>query len=416
MPQKQSFSTTIARLYQSFAASAPESKFRWAEYLLIAVSALDQLGWKRAGDETGMISVAIPIALLFVLSLVNSLPVAQSNARRMAQILCELVLIAIASFLGIHRVYRFLFVIVIGKAALLLNPISLLVVVLAALTQQVAFVEEIQQGPLRHNLMFPSLLGRQSIVLSEYVIYYSLSLLLVLFISMLLRSEQESRRKAERLKLEMDSMVITLERERIARDIHDSLGHALTGLNIQLQLAQKLQEINPIKSHEAIALARGFAARAVADVRRAVRAVRDSYFDFPTAVKELVETIEGSGNLQVTLDMDPLILPSQLSHNLFFLIQEGLTNVQRHARATAVHVQLTGKDQILLRVKDNGIGYSREDTVPGFGIKGMEERVASLGGAITIASAAGEGTDISITIPISATLAKDSPDDQSTGS
>jgi signal transduction histidine kinase len=289
-------------------------------------------------------------------------------------------------------------------------------VVLAALTQQVAFVEEIQQGPLRHNLMFPSLLGRQSIVLSEYVIYYSLSLLLVLFISMLLRSEQESRRKAERLKLEMDSMVITLERERIARDIHDSLGHALTGLNIQLQLAQKLQEINPIKSHEAIALARGFAARAVADVRRAVRAVRDSYFDFPTAVKELVETIEGSGNLQVTLDMDPLILPSQLSHNLFFLIQEGLTNVQRHARATAVHVQLTGKDQILLRVKDNGIGYSREDTVPGFGIKGMEERVASLGGAITIASAAGEGTDISITIPISATLAKDSPDDQSTGS
>lgn len=334
----------------------------------------------------------------------------------MVQILGELVLIAIASFLGTHRVYRYLYFIVIGKAALLLNQISLLVVVLVALTQQIAFVEEIKQTPLRNALMFPTVLGRHSVTLIEYVIYFALSLLLVLFISMLLRSEQESRRQAEQLKLEMDSISMTLERERIARDIHDSLGHALIGLNVQLQVAQKLQDTDPTKSHAAISLARGFAARAVADVRRAVRAVRDSYFDFPAAVKELVETIEASGNCQVNVALDWLELPPQVSHNLFFLIQEGLTNIQRHARATTVDLQLHLSDQILLRIRDNGIGFSREDTVPGFGIRGMEERVASLGGQVTIATASGEGTDISITIPLSATLAKDSPDDQSAGS
>jgi signal transduction histidine kinase len=239
---------------------------------------------------------------------------------------------------------------------------------------------------------------------------------MVVFISALLRSEQESRRRAEQLRLDMESISMTLERERIARDIHDSLGHALTGLNIQLQLAQKLQDTDQAKSREAIGLARGFAARAVADVRRALRAVRDSYFDFPAAVKELVEMIEASGTCKVTVAMDPVALPPQFSHNLFFLIQEGLTNIQRHAQASVVNVQLTCTDQIFLRVKDNGIGFSLAGTAQGFGIKGMEERVASLGGVITIATAAGEGTDISITVPMSATVAKDSADDQSAGS
>jgi signal transduction histidine kinase len=416
MPGKQSITATIAGPYHAFASSSPETKYRWVEYLLILTSAVNQLGWKRVGDETGVISIAVPIVLLLVLALVNSLPVARGNTGRVVQILSELALVSLASFLGTHRVYRYLFVIVIGKAALLLNRISLLIVVLLALIQQVAFVEEIRDTHLRHVVMFPAVAGRQTIVLSEYVVYYTLALLLVLFISMLLRSEQESRRKAEQLQIERDSMAITLERERIARDIHDSLGHALKGLNIQLQLAQKLQAIQPEKSQEALSLARGFAARAVADVRRAVRAVRDSYFDFPAAVKELVETIESSGNCTVTAEIEPLSLSSQLSHNLFFLIQEGLTNIQRHAGATDVHVTLSGNDQICLQIKDNGIGFCREDTVPGFGITGMEERVASMGGSITIASAAGKGTDIMIRIPMSAIEAEDSSDDQSAGS
>jgi signal transduction histidine kinase len=415
MPHTQSITDRIARTYQSFASSAPESKFRWAEYLLIVVSVLNQLAWKRTGDDTAMTSVVIPIVLLIVLAILNSLPIARDNGRRLVLKLAELALIAVASFLGTHRVYRHLYLIIIGKGALLLNRTSLIIVILVALAQQIAFVLELE--PIKNRLvpMF-TLLSRQSIVSLEYVVYYALSLLLIVSVSMLLRAEQESRFRAARLTAEMDSMLLTLERERIARDIHDSLGHALTGLNVQLQLAQRVQDSDPAKSHEAIALARGFASRAVSDVRRAVRAVRDNYFDFPSAVKELVDTIESNGDCTVTMTLDPLSASAQLSHNLYFLIQESLTNVQRHAHSTSITLELSCDDQIHLHVKDNGVGFSSEDIVPGFGITGMEERVASLGGKITFVSAPGEGTDIQVTIPLEATLTKDSSNDQSSRS
>ncbi len=98
MPEKKSIAATMKSIFHAAAASSPESKFRWAEYLLIAVAALNQLGWKRFGDDTVMISVVIPILLLLVLAVVNSLPLASSNGRRFAQILGEFALIAAASF------------------------------------------------------------------------------------------------------------------------------------------------------------------------------------------------------------------------------------------------------------------------------------------------------------------------------
>ncbi len=312
----------------------------------------------------------------------------------------ELALIAIASFLGPHRIYRILFFVVIGKGVLLLNRTSTTIVILLAVVQQLIFVKAIEVPGVRFVPLFPQVAGRNFLTNTEYFIYFSVLLLLVVFVSILLRSEQESRRRAEELKLEMDSVTLTLERERIARDIHDSLGHALTGLNVQLQLAQKLHGIEPAKAGEAIALARGFATRAVADVRRAVRAVRDAYFDFPASVKELVEVIESNGACEVTMNLEPISMPPQLCHNLFFLIQECLTNVQRHAHANSVLLELTCNDQIHLHVKDNGIGFSKVDYVPGFGIMGMQERVASMGGTVAIVSAVGEGTDIDIAIPM----------------
>jgi len=408
--------SVISKAIRSLASSSPENQFRWAEYFLIAVAALNQLGWKRAGDATEVISVVIPLVLLVVLALINSLRVPPDNRRRMVLILGELAVVAIASFLAPHRIYRNLFLIIIGKGALLLNRTCLIIVIAVTLIQQIIFVTLVESKAFRWVALFPEVMNGRFILACEYVVYFTLTLFLVVLVSTLLKSEQESRRRAEQLKLDMDSMAMTLERERIARDIHDSLGHALTGLNVQLQLAQKLQQSDPARSHEAINLARGFAMRAVADVRRAVRAVRDSYFDFPAAVKELEETFESGGGCKITTTMDPLNVSPQLTHNLFFLIQEGLTNVQRHAHATSVILELTSDDQIHLRIKDDGIGFVNDDGSSGFGIKGMEERVASLGGVISINSAEGEGTEISITIPTTAAPSKDALDDQSSSS
>jgi signal transduction histidine kinase len=415
MTETPSFKDSVARTYQSFIASSPENKFRWIEYLLIVLAAVNQLCWRRADDTIAITSVVIPVLLLFVLFVVNSLPTGRSNGVRLLQILGELALILVASFLGPHRLYRYLYLVLLGKAALLLNRPSLKVVILVTIFQQLVFVTDVVRAPTRYVSLFPSLLRGSIIAPIEYLVYFVLEFLFVVFICTLLRSEQESRQRAEQLKIDMDSMSMTLERERIARDIHDSLGHALTGLTVQLQVAQKLQESDPYKTRQAIALARGFATRAVADVRRAIKAVRDSHFDFRSAVGEIVETIESNGDCTVTMTLDPLSVDPQLSHNLFFLIQESLTNIQRHAHATSILLELRCDDEIHLRVKDNGIGFSREDTLPGFGITGMEERVASLGGTMTIASDS-QGTEISITVPLATAPIEDDSHDQSSRS
>jgi signal transduction histidine kinase len=380
-------------------ASSPECKFRWVEYLLIIVAALNQLAWKHVGQGTELVSVAIPMALLAVLAVVNSMPFAAGNGKRMIQILVEFVLIVIAGSLGHHKVYRHLYFIIIGKAALLLNGPSLVIMVLLVVLQQIIFINRVEFGQVRFVPLFPSLLNRESIIQLEYVVLFLFTILLFVLISAILRSEQESRLRAEQMTQERDSMAIELERERIARDIHDSLGHALVGVNIQLQLAQKLHETDSTRSLQAIALARGFATRAVSDVRRAVRAVRDSNFDFPASIKELTDAIESGLTCKVHVKLDPAPLPPNISHGLFFMIQEALTNAQRHSEATLVNLELTHNDSIHLVVEDNGIGFSEKETEPGFGTKGMRERVESFGGNIEISSAAGKGTKISITIP-----------------
>ena len=415
MTEKQSLTAIVARIYQSFVSSSLETKFKCVEYVLIMVAVVNQLGWKNADEAIALKSVAIPIALMAVLCVINSLPVGRDNGRRLVQILGELSLIVTASFLGPHRLYRYLNLIVVGKAVLLLNRSSLVALIVADLIQQFVFVVALAREPVRYVALFPWLLKRPLIISIEYWVYFVVELLLVVFIATLILSEQKSRQRAEQLKLDMDSMSMALERERIARDIHDSLGHALIGLNVQLQLAQRLQDSDPSKTRQAIDLARGFATRAVADVRRAVKAVRDSHFDFPAAVKEIVETIESNGDCTVTMNLDPLSLPPKLSHNLFFLIQESLTNVHKHAHATSILLELRCDDHIHLRIKDNGIGFSREDTVPGFGINGMKERVASMGGTITIIGD-GQGTEVSITLPTELSAIKGNSNDQSSSS
>jgi len=391
---------SLRQWYKELLASSPECKFKWAEYVVIIVAALDQLAWKQAGQGTEFVSVCVPIGLLGVLAVVNSMPIAASNGKRMAQILCEFAVVTIAGCLGPHRVYRHLFFIIIGKAALILNFPSLMAVVLLTVLQQIIFIYRLEVKPIGHVPLFPTLLNRESATQVEYLVLFMLTILLFVLISALLRSEQESRLRAEQMRRERDSMAVELERERIARDIHDSLGHALTGLSVQLQLAQKLHDTDSTKSLQAIALARGFARRAVSDVRRAVRAVRDSQFDFPAAVKELAEAIESGLTCKVDVKLDPTPLPSKLSHDLFFLIQEALTNAQRHSQATIVNLELTRTDFIHLLVEDNGLGFSEKDTEPGFGIKGMKERTKSLGGTMEISSVPGKGTKINIRVPL----------------
>jgi signal transduction histidine kinase len=209
-----------------------------------------------------------------------------------------------------------------------------------------------------------------------------------------------SRQRAETLAQQVEIQAATLERTRIAREIHDSLGHALTTLDVQLELAERLSQRDPAASQAAVAIAHQLAQQCLQDVRRSVQTLRQVDFDLNQAVINLVSQMRQHQPLQVHCNLKLPELTSQQSHQLYCIIQEGLTNVQKHAQADMVNLSSTiTPTDICLELQDDGIGFNSATTPIGFGLLGMQERVQLLNGQFKIQSAVNQGTSIQITIP-----------------
>jgi signal transduction histidine kinase len=198
---------------------------------------------------------------------------------------------------------------------------------------------------------------------------------------------------------EIDYLSADLERSRIARDIHDSLGHTLTTLDIQLELAQRLYDRNPDKARSALDNAKDLADRSLSDVRRSVQTMRSETFNLDEAIHTLIAQVEANQNQNLVLDLDLPKLPSQISYQLYCILQEGLTNIQKHAQASCVNIrgQPTSKG-ISLEIEDNGRGFNPNLVRSGYGLLGMKERVDNLGGVLKINSAIDRGTCIQVTV------------------
>lgn len=171
------------------------------------------------------------------------------------------------------------------------------------------------------------------------------------------------------------------ERLGLAREMHDLMGHHLTALNLQLQLADALLVRQQAEGAAAqIEKARRVAEQLLADVREAVSAQRaERRIDLSSALRALADGID-SPRIALFLD-DELVrnLPPRLAHALLRCVQEAVTNCVRHARARhlQVHLQREGRE-LLLRIEDDGDGTTK--LTPGNGLAGMNERLAELGG------------------------------------
>ncbi len=220
--------------------------------------------------------------------------------------------------------------------------------------------------------------------------------------------QEEQRRSREQLRAlaaHVES-VREQERVRIAREIHDELGQSLTCMGMDLAFLDK--QIDP---HNQEAAARVAAlVELVKDTIRCVRRIsselRPSILDdlgLGAAIEWLARDVETRTNMTCTVEVpEDLALPFELATPLFRICQEALTNVTRHAGATRVSIQLeSGDAQITLVVKDNGRGITDEEIQRhgSFGLLGMKERVAMLGGALEVNGRPSEGTTLSIQIP-----------------
>jgi signal transduction histidine kinase len=238
----------------------------------------------------------------------------------------------------------------------------------------------------------------QALVIGQFSSYLGISILCVL-LSNLFVSEQRSRLRAQELTKEMESLAATLERKRIARDIHDALGHTLTTLDIQLELAQKLRARDPEQALVAIDQAKILTTQCLQDVRSAVQNIRKEPFDLNQSLPALIDRLRPSFNIQVQLDLP--ILPLQPSHQLYCILQEGFTNIQKHAAASEVQLRGWYDDgNLWVQLQDNGQGFGPTDVGRGFGLRSMAERAQLLGGQLDVKSNQEQGTCLSLSIPL----------------
>lgn len=197
------------------------------------------------------------------------------------------------------------------------------------------------------------------------------------------------------------------ERVRLAREIHDGLGHHLTVLNVQLQAAGKLIERDPARAAEAIGLAREEAQAALDEVRRSVAALRRTPLDQRTldqAIAALVRDFGRHAGIAATFSLlgAPAELPPASALSLYRAAQEGLTNAQKHAGARAVEVVLEyGQASARLRVLDDGAGPAAAAGLGGgFGLLGLRERAEQLGGDFAAGPREGGGFVLELALPL----------------
>jgi signal transduction histidine kinase len=218
--------------------------------------------------------------------------------------------------------------------------------------------------------------------------------------------QRRSRLQAERLVTELTAtqervaeLSAASERNRLARDIHDSVGHHLTAISVQLAKAEAFRERDPSTADRAVADARRTAGRALREVRESVGALRAEPFSLSAALFALVEGLDDP-DFRVVLDLDGPDVPGRAgSEALYRVAQEALTNARRHAEAGLVRVAVrSAGDDAVLEVEDDGRGFEPEATSGG-GLRGMRERLAALGGSVRVESSPGHGTRITASVP-----------------
>ncbi|XVS60841.1 sensor histidine kinase [Actinosynnema sp. CA-299493] len=200
-----------------------------------------------------------------------------------------------------------------------------------------------------------------------------------------------------------EQLATTQERNRVARDIHDGLGHHLTVVQMLLQAARAvIGTAEPERLDAMLAKAQDQSKQALAEVRRSVAALREPRSEsLVDALRALATDVTEAGvPTGFEVRGTARATRAEVEESLFRAAQEGLTNIRKHADATAATVVLdyARGDLVRLAVRDDGHGV-RDGSGDGFGLVGIEERVAGLGGRVSVDSVAGRGVTLTVEVP-----------------
>jgi signal transduction histidine kinase len=205
---------------------------------------------------------------------------------------------------------------------------------------------------------------------------------------------------------------VMAERNRVVRDVHDTLAHAFTGVIVQLEAADDAASRGfDTEAGAHIARAEAMARGGLQEARRSVMALRPQVLegnDLSTALREMVTRMADGTSVVAEFAQNgvPRPLAQAYEEHLLRIGQETLTNAIRHGHARRIAMALDfSDDAVLLRLTDDGNGFDPNSAFDGLGLAGIKARVSSMGGRLSISSAAGSGTTIVVSVPQSAATA-----------
>lgn len=237
------------------------------------------------------------------------------------------------------------------------------------------------------------------------------------FVGSVIVSEEKARQEADRLVGELDktnrklieyadeieSLSTARERNRLAREIHDNLGHYLTAINMQTQAALAVLDTDRARAVDALHKVQSLTKEGLGEIRRSIAAMQPSNLADRSLYDALVVLVEESGaaGFPVHFELEAEMRPcsAQIEMALYRTAQEGLTNIRKHAHATQASLRLSYacNDRVILTLQDDGIGSDKQDD--GFGLIGIRERVNLLNGLLRVRTAPNQGFILEVEIP-----------------
>lgn len=270
---------------------------------------------------------------------------------------------------------------------------------------------------VQFNLSFtPEQVQQFSKLLQNFILYsladsslsFGLILIFVLLLVNSLVNERQGRRKLvqahEQLyqySLQIEDQATLQERTRIAREIHDSLGHLLTAQSVVLENTALLLKTDLQEAKAFLEDSKRLGAEARRELRQAVLMLRSDPLKgkpFEDAIVDLIAEFSQVTDMAPTLEMKtPMQLPQRYQVAVYRILEEALTNIQKHSEATEVSIKLQIQPEtnqlatpiLCVQIADNGKGFDPQQNQTGFGLQGMQERTESLGGQIQFTPQAG---------------------------
>lgn len=359
---------------------------------------------------------SVPVQHILILALIGMMGLILPSGKPRVRVFytaLEIGLIFYGTLLGYLHILPTLYLIVVIRSCFMFELPGRLIVTLLSfvlfLVHQVDYLQSMTQ------LVPPTQLQRFWMHQLAEILMFALGLFLVLQLANALLAERRAQvqltaahEQLRQYALQVEELAAVQERNRIARDIHDSLGHALTAMNVQMQTTAKLWPVDPIQAQSFFKQAQRLGEIAMKEVRQSVSTLRADKRQKPSLSEALDSLIEDfrqatgvTPSTNISLGTVPLQVASQVANVVYRTMQEALTNICKYAQATEVQVQVsTTPDQIHLAIADNGKGFSLDNKPKGFGLQGMQERVAALKGCLQIETEPGRGCRITVEIPL----------------